>query len=163
MYGELPTQQWIDNFHTGFNLSALKTVSSCLETAEFESHVRRGFDFYRKHFIRGDGAPRYFHDRTYPIDTHCIAQTLLTLLEFQDLNQQNLELAHAVYEWAMKYMWDEAGFFYYRRLPLLAIKTSYMRWSQAWMLLALSTFAEEEAKQRALSPLPSETSTPVTD
>jgi hypothetical protein len=38
----------------------------------------------------------------------------------------------------MKHMWDERGFFYYRVLRLCTIRTSYMRWSQAWMLLALS-------------------------
>lgn len=149
MYGELPTQQWIDNFHTGFNLSALRTISSCLGVAEFNGHIRRGFEFYRDHFIREDGAPRYFHNRTYPIDTHSVAQTLLTLVEFQDLDEANLDLARSVYDWTMKHMWDEAGFFYYRRLPLLTIKTSYMRWSQAWMLLALSTFTEYELRQRA--------------
>jgi len=43
----------------------------------------------------------------------------------------------------MKHMWDERGFFYYRVLRLCTIRTSYMRWSQAWMLLALSTLLNE--------------------
>jgi len=37
----------------------------------------------------------------------------------------------------MNHMWDERGFFYYRCLRLATIRTSYMRWTQAWMLLAL--------------------------
>ena len=37
----------------------------------------------------------------------------------------------------MAHMWDERGFFYYRVLRGLTIRTPYMRWSQAWMLLAL--------------------------
>ena len=155
MYGELATQQWIDNFHTGFNLSALRTISSCLGIREFESHIRAGFQFYRQHFIREDGAARYFHDHTYPIDSHCVAQTLLTLLEFQDLNEANLDLAQSVFDWSMKHMWDEAGFFYYRKLPFVTIKTSYMRWTQAWMLLAMSTFAEHEFYQHSASAPPS--------
>ena len=44
-----------------------------------------------------------------------------------------------VLDWAMKHMWDERGFFYYRVLRFGTIRTSYMRWSQAWMLLALAT------------------------
>ena len=148
-YGELPTQQWIDNFHTGYNLSALRTICRSLDTSEFEPHIRRGFAFYREHFFREDGAVRYFHDRTYPIDIHCVAQSLLTLLEFQDLDSTNIDLARLVYTWAMKHMWNEAGFFYYRVLPTLTIRTSYMRWSQAWMLLALATLAEHDANQGA--------------
>jgi len=145
-YGELPTQRWIDNFHTGYNLSALRTICRYLGTSEFEPHVRRGFEFYREHFFREDGAVRYFHDRTYPIDIHCVAQSLLTLLEFRDLDTTNIGLARLIYAWAMKHMWDDAGFFYYRVLRTLTIRTSYIRWSQAWMLLALVTLAEHEAK-----------------
>ena len=48
----------------------------------------------------------------------------------------------------MKHMWDERGFFYYRVLRLGTIRTSYMRWSQAWMLLALAVMRQKiEAKQ----------------
>jgi hypothetical protein len=48
----------------------------------------------------------------------------------------------------MNHMWDERGFFYYqiryfRILGFLTIRTSYMRWSQAWMLLAMSTLLSE--------------------
>ena len=142
-YGELPTQRWMDNFHTGYNLCALRSIGKYRETAEFEAHVRRGFEFYVKHFFREDGAARYFHDRTYPIDSHCVAQSLITLLELRDLAQGSVSLASRVFDWAVRNMWDERGFFYYRLLPCCRIKTSYMRWVQAWMLLALATLLEE--------------------
>ena len=35
--------------------------------------------------------------------------------------------------------YTDQGFFYYRVLRFCTIRTSYMRWSQAWMLLAVST------------------------
>ncbi len=137
-YGEMPSQRWIDNFHTGYNLSALRMIQRYAGSHEFEESVRSGFGFYRTNFFREDGAARYFHDRTYPIDIHCVAQSILTLVEFRDLEPGNMALAHSVYRWAMKHMWDERGFFYYRVLRSCTIRTSYMRWSQAWMLLALS-------------------------
>jgi len=137
-YGEWPTQRWVDNFHTGYNLSALRSVGRYAGTLEFQPHIRRGFDFYRKHFFREDGAPRYFHDRTYPIDIHSVAQSIITLLEFKDLDGGNVKLALSVFDWAMEQMRDEQGYFYYQVLPLYKNKIPYMRWSQAWMLLALS-------------------------
>lgn len=143
-YGELPNQGWVDNFHTGYNLNALRTIQRCSGITEFEPSLRRGFEFYRNHFFEENGSVRYFHNRTYPIDIHCIAQSLLTLLEFQDLYSSNIALARATYDWAMKHMWNEAGFFYYRTLRTVKIRTSYMRWSQAWMLLALAALAEQE-------------------
>ena len=142
-YGEAPSQRWIDNFHTGYNLRALQAVCRYAGTSEFESSIHRGFEFYRTHFFREDGAARYFHDRTYPIDIHSVAESILTLLAFRELDSRNVALAQSVFHWAIDHMWDERGFFYYRKLRLGTIRTSYMRWSQAWMLLAMSTLLRE--------------------
>ena len=138
-YGEEPSQQWIDNFHTGYNLCALHSISRDADASEFDTHIRRGFEFYRRHFFRSDGAVKYFHDRTYPIDIHCVAQSIITLMTLKDLDPDSVPMARAVFRWAMKHMWDNEGFFYYRVLRLCTVRTSYMRWSQAWMLLAMST------------------------
>jgi len=141
-YGESSEQLWIDNFHTGYNLCALRSICQYTEASEFESHIRRGFEFYRKHFFREDSAPRYFHNRTYPIDVHSVAQSIITLLVLKDLGEGNISLARSVFDWAMTHMWDKQGYFYYQVLPLVTIKIPYMRWSQAWMLLAQSTLLE---------------------
>jgi hypothetical protein len=137
-YGEDKTQKWIDNFHTGFNLCALKSIGRYAETTEFESRLRRGFEFYRTHFFRWDGAARYFHTSTYPIDIHAVAQSIITPVELDGHDPANIQLSRTAFRWAMDHMWDGRGFFYYRVLRLCTIRTSYMRWSQAWMLLALS-------------------------
>jgi hypothetical protein len=142
-YGEYSTQRWVDNFHTGYNLCALRSIGQYTETSEFESHIRRGFEFYRKHFFREDGAPKYFHNRAYPIDIHNVAQSIITLLALRDLDESSVRLALSVFNWAMTHMWDENGFFYYQILPFYTIRIPYMRWSQAWMLAALSTLLEE--------------------
>ena len=139
LYGESQTQNWIDNFHTGYNLCALREIGNYLGTTEFEQSVRLGFDFYKNHFFREDGAAKYYHDKTYPIDIHCVAQSMITLVALKDLDPGNVSLAQKVCQWAMDHMWDEEGFFYYRVLRAWTNRISYMRWSQAWMLLALST------------------------
>lgn len=142
-YGEAPSQRWIDNFHTGYNLCALQSVSRSLGTTEFDSSIQRGLDFYLSHFFREDGAPRYFYNRTYPIDIHSVAQSLITLVALRNLNSATLPLASSVFRWVMGKMWDERGFFYYRVLRSCRVRTPYMRWAQAWMFLALSTLLSE--------------------
>ena len=142
-YGEFSTQRWVDNFHTGYNLCALRSICQYGETSEFEPHIRRGFEFYRKHFFEKDGASKYFHDRTYPIDIHSVAQSIITLLTFKDLDENNVNLAHGVFRWAMTNMLNYHGYYYYQKVPYYTNKIPYMRWSQAWMLLALSTLLEE--------------------
>ena len=91
--------------------------------------------------------PRYFHNRTYPIDIHSVAQSIITLLAFRDFDAINVELAHIVANWAMENMWDREGYFYYQVQPFYKNRISYMRWSQAWMLLALSTLLEHDSRQ----------------
>jgi hypothetical protein len=112
-------------------------------------------EFYRKHFFREDGAVRYFHDRTYPIDTHCVAQSIITLIDLKDLDPTNVPLALSVFDWARKRMWDEnKGFFYYRILRTGTIRTSYMRWTQAWMFLALSMLLADSAGESPAAFIP---------
>lgn len=142
VYGEGRNQQWIDSFHTGYNLCALRKIGRYLKKDEFESCIHRGFRFYKEHFFLADGQPKYYHNRTYPIDIHSVAQSIITLMEFKDVDEDNIRLAYTVLEWAIANMWDERGYFYYQVTPYYKNKIPYMRWSQSWMLLALATILE---------------------
>lgn len=141
-YGELPSQRWVDNFHTGYNLLALRDINRYCGMTEFNKPIQRGVEFYVNNFFLDNGAPKYFHNKTYPIDIHAVAQSLITLRSFADLDNKYLDLALSVLKWAYAHMWDERGFFYYQVFPAYTNHISYMRWSQAWMLLALSSLLE---------------------
>jgi hypothetical protein len=141
-YGESPSQQWIDNFHTGFNLIALRRIGAITNRDDFNQSVRRGFEFYRKHFFQETGVVKYYHNRTHPIDIHAIAQSIITLVELRDLRDDSLSLAQKVFQWGWDHMRDPTGCYYFQKGCLLTDKNIYMRWSQAWMLLALAILAE---------------------
>jgi hypothetical protein len=147
-YGESTTQRWVDNFHTGYNLCALRSIAQYAETPEFTSPICLGFEFYRDHFFRNDGAPKYFHNRTFPIDIHSVAQSIITLLNFKDLDGNHLRLVYTIFSWTLKHMRDERGYFYYQKNRYYTNKIVYMRWSQAWMLVALASFLGEYQKTR---------------
>lgn len=154
LYGEAQTQRWIDNFHTGYNLCALHALGRDLGSSEFDGCVRLGFDFYRSRFFAPDGAPRYFHDRTFPVDTHAVAQSIITLVTLRHLHEGNLQLAHSVLAWTMRNLWDQEGFFYYQKRRFLTVKIPYMRWSLAWMLLALAQLAVAGQGDKTIDPHP---------
>jgi rhamnogalacturonyl hydrolase YesR len=141
-YGESSTQKWIDNFHTGYNLIALRRISSSTGLNQFDESIRKGFDFYKNHFFGDDGVAKYYHDRTYPIDIHAIAQSIITLVEFRDLAGDSLSVAEGVFKWAIRHMRDADGWYYFQKGPFITKKGPYMRWCQAWMLLALAVLAE---------------------
>jgi len=143
VYGEAASQQWVDNFHSGYNLCALRQIDRYLRSCEFDREIAKGLRFYKDHFLQPDGEVGYFHDRRYPIDIHCVAQTIITLLEVGNVGEENRTIAHQVFRWALAHMWDLSGFFYHRKLKLCTIRTPYMRWSEAWMCLAISRLLED--------------------
>ena len=143
-YGEGAKQQWIDGFHTGYNLMALERVRRCLDWPELRAPIQQGYGFYLDHFFEPDGRAKYFHNRTYPIDAHSIAQALITLCGLADYDPRSLEVAHNVGNWALQNMRSPEGWFYYQKWPRWANRISYMRWTQSWMLLALATLQETQ-------------------
>lgn len=137
-YGESSFQQFIDSFHTGFNLVSLKRWMEFAEEQTWEMELRKGYRYYLEHFWLEDGCPRYYHDSLYPIDIHCSAQGILTCLELSAQSPESLPLADRIAAWAIEHMQDETGYFYYQKHRAFTNKIPYIRWSQAWMFCALS-------------------------
>ncbi len=138
-YGEAPKYHWIDSFHTGYNLDSLKRFLDSTGEDEFRECYRRGLAYFRDTFFEGDGTPRYYHDRTQPIDIQCAAQAIETLAYCAPDDPACLDLSRRVAEWTIAHMQDRDGHFYYRRYPLLTARTPYIHWGQATMFKALAT------------------------
>lgn len=138
-YGELPVQQWIDSFHTGYNLEALSTYQLMTGDTSFSESIKKGFDFYLGNFFMPDGVPKYYHNKTYPVDIHSPAQLIVTLCSSGKLEEQR-DLADRVLNWTIRNMQDPSGYFYYQKHRLYTNKISYMRWSNAFMFNALSLY-----------------------
>lgn len=140
IYGEDPNQGWIDSFHTGYNLLALRSVATHLKSPEADACLRRGFDYYKRHFFTEEGIVKYFHDRVYPIDTHGVAHAILTFCLLGDLDPASRGLADRIYQWSVSHLRHPEGRFYYQITPRMTNRISYMRWTQAWMLRALAEY-----------------------
>lgn len=144
IYGESPHQGWIDSFHTGYNLIALRSLAEHLTLTEAEESVQRGFKYYREAFFARDGVVKYFNDRVYPIDVHAVAHALLTLIQLSDLDSGSRTLAHEIVDWSARNLQSPTGFYYYQKRPWFTNRICYMRWGQAWMLRGLSEFYGRE-------------------
>ncbi len=138
-YGEVPKYHWIDNFHTGYNLDSLKRYLESTGDVSVESQFQQGLDYYRDVFFEADGKPRYYHDKTYPIDIQCASQSIETLAFCSQNDPACLPIAQRVAEWTIDNMQDGDGHFYYRQFPFLKVKTPYIHWGQATMYKALAT------------------------
>ena len=139
IYGERSSQTWIDSFHTGYNLEALQIYMDCTGDNSVTTAIKKGADFYLSHFFEKDGTPKYYHDRTYPIDIHCPAQIVVTLHHLNKISE-NCELIDKVLNWTVVNMQDKSGYFYYQLKKGCSSKISYMRWSNAFMFYAFSYY-----------------------
>jgi rhamnogalacturonyl hydrolase YesR len=139
VYGLLPVQSWIDSFHTGYNLDAIQTYQDKTGDTSFQQNIEKGFDFYINNFFEANGIPKYYHNKTYPIDIHCPGQLLVTLKSLNRF-EANRELAEKVLEWSVKNMQDRKGYFYYQLKKGVSSKISYMRWSNAFMFYGMSCY-----------------------
>lgn len=136
-YGEGARNAWVDSFHTSYTLVALHEIGGWIGTSEFEPALERGIEYWLEHFF--DGPAVGFHpDSPYPIDTHAVAHSILALFELRERIPDALERAERLAEWTLRAMRHEDGSFYYLRGRRDVNRLRYMRWTQAWMLRALS-------------------------
>ena len=130
-YAEPEYQHWIDSFHTGFVLEALRHVVRHAGFAEGAEPLARGHDYFLRTFFEVDGAPRYFHDRKEPLDIHCPTQAFVTVCELWDIAPVP-ELLLRTARWFLDRMRAPEGYFYYRLGRLGPNRIPYLRWGQAW-------------------------------
>ena len=144
VYGTDPKQSWKDNFHTAYVLFSLKRIIELSPAnQEFRSALERGYQFWKTRFFLAEGWPKYYDDDPYPVDTHAAASAIVTFLECRDLDRDAPKLAQNVARWTIQNLRDKRGFFYYQKRRFYTVRKPYMRWTQAWMLYALSRLLEE--------------------
>ncbi len=139
LYGEHPQNHWIDNFHTGYNLDGLKCYMEYSGDREFEKELKAGLKFYKKNFFEKSGRPKYYHNQAYPIDSQCAAQSIDTLANFAEHDDEARQLAFRVASWTIDHMFDQKGYFYFRKYPMgITARTPMLHWSQAVTYKALA-------------------------
>ena len=138
LYAEDAQHPWIDNFHTAYILDSLKRYTEATGDDSFRNNIDRGYRYFVDTFFEPSGLPRYYHNRTYPIDIQSAAQAIDTFSFFAGEQDDALPMAEKVAEWTINNLRDPSGYFYYRRYPLITAKTPYFHWGQATMFKALA-------------------------
>jgi rhamnogalacturonyl hydrolase YesR len=142
IYGELTIQNWVDSFHTGYNLECIYEYQKYTGDNSFDDIIEKGLGYYINNFFLEDGTPKYYDNKTYPIDIHAPAQFIATLYRLNKLKDHK-KLIDNILNWTIENMQDEKGYFYYQLKPSISSKIPYMRWAQAWMFYGMSFYFKE--------------------
>lgn len=127
------------DFHQGYVLETMSNILkySTLYEEKYENIIKKGFQFYINRQIDPDGKAYWRFPKKWPVDIHNQSQAIITLNRFSHLDLRCSSLLNSLIVWTVKNMMSKNGIFYYQRWPLFTNKVSYMRWNQAWMMLAL--------------------------
>ncbi|MEZ8102665.1 aspartate-semialdehyde dehydrogenase [Vibrio bivalvicida] len=144
VYGARHHHQFIDGFHTGYNLEALDIVRRCLATVEFDEVIGKGLDYYRTHFFEQDGLARYYNDNPYPLDPHSVAQSIITFSKLSK-SKSDAELIGKIIKWSVEHLYlPGKKQFVYQINKKSTNKINYMRWTQAWMYYSFSYYLNQD-------------------
>jgi hypothetical protein len=146
LYADTSVQHWIDSFHTGFNLQAIRYILGAGLGGEHRSGYEKGVEFYANRFTLPDGTPKYYHDKVYPIDIHAPAQAICF---FAKEGRSYEELTDRILAWVLRHMYSGRGYFYFRKGRVLTNRISYMRWAQAWAFHALTEYLHARSERKS--------------
>ncbi len=145
-YGEREDLDWVDGFHTGYVLDAIRVCADAGVDDRAEPAWNRGLAYWRANLFDDDGLPRYYDNEPYPIDAQCAAQGIQTLALASEHDPSCLEQAWKVFDWTMANMRRDDGLFYFQRRRHWINRVPHMRWAETCMFLALVHLLEAQAR-----------------
>jgi len=147
VYGSRHHHQFIDGFHTGYNLEALTLVAESLQTEEFDSSIKRGFTYYVENFFEEDGTAKYYNTNKYPLDMHSVSQAVFTLIKVGG-TATDFALADKVIKRAIDLMYlPKKSSFVYQINKRFTNKLDYIRWTQAWVYYSFAFYNRATIQQ----------------
>jgi hypothetical protein len=142
-YGDADFHQWVDNFHTGYNLVCLNDYMNYCQDQSILQQVEHGLAYYLKNFFDKSGFSKYYSNKSYPLDVNNPAQLIITLNAFNKV-EDHLDLVNRVIGYTINKMQSNAGWFYYQKSKIYSNKIIYLRWSNAWMFNALALLVQND-------------------
>lgn len=134
------------DFHQGYVLECIFDIQNALGIPQekWEKSLIRGMRFYKEEQFFPDGSSYWRWPRRYPVEIHNQAQGIITFTKVCRHYSSAEDFAATIAKWTIDNMQAEDGHFYYRNFKAHKHTVSYMRWSNAWMFLALATLSSLE-------------------
>jgi len=140
VYGLRHHHQFIDGFHTGYNLEALQILAQHIPEPPLQEGIDKGLAYYKQQLFTDEGRAKYYKDNLYPIDLHSSAQAVLTLLKLEAFDA-NPELLKGIIHTSIEDLYlAQHQSFAYQKHKWLVNKIQYSRWTQAWAYYAFAFY-----------------------
>ena len=140
-FPETGKERFQTDWHQGFILDCLMWFMEAVHPPDekYRKALKAGAGSYKIQFT-DEGISFWRHPRRWPIDIHNQAQGIITFSKLEKYLPGSNAMAEKIAQWTLENMRNKKrGYYYYEKWPLMTNRISYLRWSQAWMLLALAT------------------------
>ncbi|MDR3628033.1 MAG: hypothetical protein P4L45_14415 [Ignavibacteriaceae bacterium] len=148
------------DFHQGFVLESIHSIKSELniKCEIIDLSLKRGLEFYINNQFDKTGVSLWRLPGKWPVDIHNQSQGIITFSKLSAYNNKFSDFVLKIAQWTIVNMQDPSGCFYFRINKTYTNRISYMRWSQAWMFLALAVLicksTQEDSENNSNYPLP---------
>ena len=129
-----------DNYHTGFILDSIYEYMDNTNDQKFLNQYKFGLEYYKNNLFTKKFAPKWMYDKKYPHDIHGVAQGIITFSKASKYNDSYINLAENIARWGIKNLYNDNGRFFYQKGKYITKNFTLMRWCQAWMSFALSSY-----------------------
>jgi hypothetical protein len=135
-----------DHYHTGFVLRMLHSLWMLTRRMDVLRALEKCYGHYRTAFFEDNDIPKLTPDKKYRIDIHSCAESICCLCDLSSTFSDSLVQAERTLHWTILNLQDQSGYFYYGILKSrftgipFKSKIPYIRWGQAWMLRAFSSY-----------------------
>jgi len=134
---------WQIDYHQGFIIDGLLMFMPNIIDNNIRRKTRealaKAIAFYMYRQFDEEGRAYYRYPFKYPVDIHNQAQGIITFTKLYRVTKAKryYEMAWRIADWTIDNMQSKEGYFYTHKYPFLTNKIPYIRWGQAWMILAL--------------------------
>jgi hypothetical protein len=134
------------DFHQGYILESIHEIKEALKIHKenWEKAIKKGIDFYISRQFNADGSSLWRIPARFPVEIHNQSQGIITLEKLNKYHDKAQNFSRTILDWTIKNMQSKSGNFYYQKFAWYTNKISYMRWAQAWMLLAFANHIDHD-------------------
>ncbi len=135
------------DFHQGFILVSLNNLRNLLNLHERPviEAIEKGIYFYMNNQFTPNGRSYWRIPRKWPVEIHNQSQGIITFYKLSKYGKEFKTFGKTISTWTLRNMYSDQGYFYYRKNRFYTNRIDFLRWSNAWMMLALSEQLLEES------------------
>ena len=135
-----PTEN--DVYHSGYEIRMLYRIAELSSRDDVKKAAEKYLSYFVDSYFDSNGI-KFKKSHKLPIDITGCAEAITTLS--LHANEQGKKELHQLMNFMTNKFQSKNGAFYYRVLKTgYLIKAPYVRWGQAWMFYALSTYIHEQ-------------------